>query len=204
VMGRGIAREFAMAIEDAVNGSPDRATVQWYAEKSMGTSSAMPLDDKGNQIKGVDAEAILLPDDPAGGVIHVNVAAGLWKTICNAPGMGHYSEGDGNNSFLFGGAYSVEHRTHIVFAYSGAKIPNNLDVRLVAFDKSGKAFPANPGGMNMNGTSYIGEYSVALPSTSILHWQLQVRTFDQWIEFRNVSLHAGKNTNVEIRTSDDK
>ena len=78
------------------------------------------------------------------------------------------------------------------------------DIRLVAIDRTGRQTPAQGWSSVGNTGGSIGEYSVHVPPSSIKQWQLQTRPYNQWIEIRNISLHRGQSTSVEIVTSDDK
>jgi hypothetical protein len=48
-----------------------------------------------------------------------------------------------------------------------------------------------------------GELVVGMPLQSIREIVYSHRTFNEWIEIRNISLHPGQKTIVQIVTSDD-
>jgi hypothetical protein len=198
-----IPREIAVSINDSVNGSTDPATMAWSVVGEQGASSATAEDRNGKPISGVTAEAVEIPDSPAGVTIRANIAAGRWQTIFTAEGMGQMSEGTPQGSVVFSRVFTIDRRSHIVLAYSGP-ISNEQDLRLVAIDTSGNVVPANVFTTGGSQNSFVGEYSVALRPSAIRQWELQTRKFDQWIEIRGVSLHAGQKTNVTVATSDDQ
>ena len=47
-----------------------------------------------------------------------------------------------------------------------------------------------------------GEMYVPLPLSSLRELQYRYRPFDPWMEIRNISLHPGQATKVEIVTSE--
>jgi hypothetical protein len=187
----------------SVVGSPDRAAVRWFLSNSHGSSSTTAEDKAGKPISDIDAEAVVLPDSPAGVTLHADVAAGNWTTIFTASGTGSSSQAGQDGSFLISNTFIVNRRTHVVFAYAG-HTATSRDLRLVAIDHTGKLVPATGSGCASTDSTYVGEYSVALPQNSIRQWQLQTRPFNQWIEIRGISLHPGQKTTVTTATSDDQ
>jgi RNA polymerase sigma factor (sigma-70 family) len=198
-----IAREIAVTLNDSVIGSADHATVRWFLSNSRGSSSSTVQDKTGKPIADIDAEAVVLPDSPAGATLHAEVAAGKWTTVCTSMGLGASSQAGPNGSFLFSNAFIANRQTHIVVAYSGLP-PTHPDVRVVAVDRAGKIVPATGAGSASNNSGYVGEFSVTLPQNSIRQWQIQTRPFNQWIEIRGISLHPGQKTNLTTVTSDDQ
>jgi hypothetical protein len=76
-------------------------------------------------------------------------------------------------------------------------------LRLVAVDTDGVEHVAARHQSSGSATVTLGEYWVDLPIASIQEWRIETRPFDQWMEFRNISLHPDQATQVEIVTSDD-
>ncbi|MGD0767710.1 MAG: sigma-70 family RNA polymerase sigma factor [Tepidisphaeraceae bacterium] len=198
-----IAREFAVTVNNSVVGSTDHAAVRWFLSNSRGSSSSDVRDKTGKPTTDIVAEAVVLPDSPAGATLHADVAAGKWTTICTSAGFGSSSQSGPNGSFLFSNIFIVNGQTHIVAAYSGL-LPTHPDVRLVAIDRAGNIIPAAGTHTAGNDSSFVGEYLVTLPPDSIRQWQLQTRPFDQWIEIRGISLHPNQKTTVTTVTSDDQ
>lgn len=198
-----IEREFAVAVSNSVNGSPDRATVQWSALGSQGAVSGDLKNSSGKTIPGLEAQDMAVPDAASGATIHAMIAAGQWNTMFTAEGFGQASMGNLTGSVLFSSVFNVNGQSHIVIGYSGT-IPANQDFRLVAIDRTGRVVPARGTSSISGNTGFVGEFAVSLPRNSIRQWQLQSRPYDQWIEIRGISLHAGQKTNVTIVTSDDQ
>ncbi|MGD0140806.1 MAG: sigma-70 family RNA polymerase sigma factor [Tepidisphaeraceae bacterium] len=198
-----IAREIVVAINDSVNGSTDHAAVRWFLSNSRGSASSFIENKTGKPIPHMDAQAVALPDSPAGATLHADVAAGKWNTVGTASGIGGSSQSGPNGSLLFSNAFVVNRQTHIVAAYSGL-LPTHPDVRLVAIDRAGNIIPAAGTHTAGNDSSFVGEYFVMLPPNSIRQWQMQTRPFNQWIEIRGISLHPGVKANVTTVTSDDQ
>jgi RNA polymerase sigma factor (sigma-70 family) len=197
-----LRREVAVKINHSVQGLSDPATVQWNMENSRGAASS---NIEGARDDSIDAEVYLLPDLPAGGAFRAEVAAGPWQTLCTAPGGGQASIGNILGSFLFSRTFALDGQTHIVVGRMSVWASGNpLDMRLLAVDRAGHQTPARESsGVSTTGGA-LAEFTVRMPAASIKQWQLQTRPFNQWIEIRNISLHRGQPTSVEIVTSDDK
>jgi len=201
-----VAREIAVKVNGAVNGSADNADVIWYVAKTQG-ASASPIEDNpqfGRQIANTQEEVNTLADTPAGMTIHANVAAGKWRTICTAGPHGGEGHEIDHDWFLFGDVFTVDRETHIVVGY--VERPQQ-EIAITATDLAGNVVRANLrstiSGIG-NGSMCMETFGVNLPQTSIHQWQLQTRLFDQWIEIRGISLHPGQKTNVKTVTSDDQ
>jgi hypothetical protein len=210
-----IARELRLKMNSSLKNSTEVATMIWVIDDCAYVSS-------GEVSKsGENAMSIGVRDNPDGATLHAFVAAGPWTTVSRSQGFGQTSQGGLIGSFMFSSVFSKNGQTHILVGYSGLRKPvmhqvgdpnsdvttaNDLDpdVRLVAADRGGKQVVATAVSSVGDATGRMGEYSVRLPQSSISEWQVQIRPFDQWIEFRHISLHRGQKTAVQILTSDDK
>jgi hypothetical protein len=67
------------------------------------------------------------------------------------------------------------------------------EVRLVAIDHQQKEHISPQGNI---GTTYMASFD-ALPLSAIKEFHLQLRPYS-WVEFKNVSLHRGRKTNVKV------
>jgi RNA polymerase sigma factor (sigma-70 family) len=196
-----ILREFAISYGDAVAGSRDPATIGWDVRGSKGIVYVEDSSPATTEI--FQGAAARVPDSPGGVTVGARVAAGPWKTLFTAPGTGHLSEGAANGSILFSGVFVENRMRHIVIAYTG-QLPDNQDMRVVAIDRAGNVVRGVDSGSATGQNGYVGEFAVSLQPSAIREWQVQSRPFDQWIEIRNVSLHAALNTNATVVTSDDQ
>jgi RNA polymerase sigma factor (sigma-70 family) len=193
-----VAREVAVRINSAVQGSSDHATVYWGLDDSPNSFSGGT---RGNLAKDVQATGFHVKDNPAGATLRANVAAGKWTTLVTDASGGSMSTGMLGMEFVFSAPYRVNNETHIMVAAIGA---NAGDTRLVVVDKSGKQHVAQGYSSAGSQNGFAGEFGVNLPIASIRSCEFQTRPFDQWIEIKNISLHAGKMTNVQVSTSDPK
>jgi RNA polymerase sigma factor (sigma-70 family) len=198
---RDICLEAAIKTNNLVSGSSEPASVIWYWVGANGSSSANL---EGAIDPSIDAEAVLLPDLPTGGILRADVAAGPWKPVFTVPGTGQSSMGRTDMSILFSRAFTLDGQTHIVVALLDSRTPRPREtMRLVAIDRAGHQIPANAWSSVGGSAGLAAEYVVRLPASSIKQWQMQSRPLNQWIEIRNISLHRGQTTSVKITTSDD-
>jgi RNA polymerase sigma factor (sigma-70 family) len=189
-----MAREVVAKVNRNVQGSAEPATVQWFLNHGSVTYSG------NSNIPGTETVATELPNTANAGAIRARVAAGNWQALATAGGTGQTAEGGLVGEYLFSAVYRDQGKTNIVVGFMG-KVTRE-DVRLVAVDFSGRQVPAESGSSVSNGAGTMTQYSVDLPPRSIRQWQLQSRPFNQWIEFRDISLHRGQKTNAQILTSD--
>lgn len=78
------------------------------------------------------------------------------------------------------------------------------DVRVVAVDNAGKEIPMSAS--MTTGTSAVRQLVVnagSLTANDVKSIRFQTRPFDQWIEFRNISLHPGQKTDVQVSTGEN-
>jgi RNA polymerase sigma factor (sigma-70 family) len=200
-----LRREVAVRINHAVAGNPDPATVHWYLPVGGG-SSYSNVESEGPDHRSIEAAAVGVLDTPQGRVIRADVAAGPWKTACTCPGAGEVVMGGADAAYLFSRAFVIGGETHIIVGTmrTGPPQAQYPILRLVAVDRSGRQTVAQGGfGMWQSGSSML-EFTVRLTAGSISAWKLQTRTYDQWIEFRNISLHRDQTSFVEVVTSDDQ
>jgi predicted DNA-binding protein (UPF0251 family) len=190
-----IAREIVVKVNRTLQGSPDPATVQWYLMHGSVTYSGK------SNLAGTETVATELPDSAGRGTIHARIAAGDWQTLATAQGTGQTAEGGLFGEFLFSAVYKDRGVSNIVVGFMGKATRD--DVRLIAIDYSGRQHTAESGSSVANDAGTMTQYSISLPQRSIREWRLQSRPFNQWIEFRNVSLHRGQKTSPIIVTSDN-
>jgi hypothetical protein len=198
-----VTREFSVQVNNRVSGSVDPATVWWEVAKGYYVQSNVD-DQRGKEIPGMLARAETVPDIPDGATIHANVAAGKWNVALTlgAGGCGGLMNYPGCPKFVvFSQTFAVKNETHI-FYVCGQR--SGLDVRFTAIDRAGKPVPTNCVNATGSADTLVAEYNVNLPLKSIREWQLQSRPFDQWMEIRGISLHAGQRKNVTAATSDDQ
>jgi RNA polymerase sigma factor (sigma-70 family) len=197
-----VARELAVVINRGIANKSEPADVRWGVVNAHGSSSGSV---SGAAVPGTEAEAVSVDDNPDGMTIRADIAAGGWTTQFTASGYGGSSESSsgplGKRSVLFGSPVDNHGKTQIPVTCTG--IPSNTSVRLVAVDSANREIPATTMSLMSDGNAVMGEFRSDLPLAVIKQWKLQTRPFDQWIEIRHISLHPGRQTNVQIVTSDD-
>jgi hypothetical protein len=128
--------------------------------------------------------------------IAVDYAGGAWKTVATATkrgtgGMGVPPKGgvvwdyasDENASARIAAAYDV-----------GDEIP-----RIVAVDEQNQEHASQPRGeASVNGVHLLSARFPGLPLARVREFRFQTRTFNHHVEFRNVSLHRGQKSPVQI------
>jgi RNA polymerase sigma factor (sigma-70 family) len=189
-----ISREVMVKINRVVTGTPNPATVKW---DMPGSRWAV--------YQTAEARIFYLRDDPAGGVLRMDLAAGPWKTVYTATGNSNWFAAFPEANALFSKTFTIDAQTHKVVAYI-SNYPRNKpqDIRLVAIDQLGQLIPAQLlSGVWDDDQTALAEFTVRTPARSIKQWQIQTRPYNQWIEIRNISLHRGQTTSVKIATSDD-
>lgn len=189
-----IAREIVVKVNPVTHGSSEPATVQWFLDHGSVSYSGS------SNLPGSETVATELPNTNGSGAIRARIAAGPWQTLATAEGTGQTAEGGPGGQFLFSAVYQDRGKTNIVVGMMG-KITRE-DVRLVAIDYSGRETVAEFGNMVSNGAGTMSQYSIVLAPHLIRQWRLESRPFNQWIEFRNISLHRGQKTDPKISTSD--
>jgi hypothetical protein len=195
-----LIREIAIKVSDQAADSPDPASVPWSIDNSGGSSSSTPEDAHGHNVMGIEAERMALKDQPGGVTLHASVAAGKWTTVATNFGSGSMSMDTGTQEFIFGAPFRADNETRMVIAATGLQ---QLDFRLVAIDRNGREHPASGYTSASSRTGLVCEFGVrGVSVNSIKEWRLQTRPYDQWIEIRNISLHSGQITNVQVVTSD--
>jgi hypothetical protein len=188
-----LVREVAVLINPALIQASLPADVRWNLVGNGSRSSADPHP----AVKGLEASAFIVADDPAGCTVRATVAAGEWATQYTIDGFGNHSEshagpfGLGKKSFLCGPAITDHGKTRITAVSSGLG-GDDLDVRMVAIDDTGRTYPAQTTGFISDSAVIIGEFLSDLPPASIKQWEFQTRPFDQWIEIRHVAVHPGR------------
>jgi RNA polymerase sigma factor (sigma-70 family) len=196
-----IVREVAIKVNQKIQGSNDVATVRWGLSDSAGSFSGGIRGLRGQPAPKIDAWAAQLRDNPAGATLHASVAAGKWTTLVEDRSAGPMSMGLAGMEFVFSQPYRIDNETHITLAAIGV---NDVDTRLVVYDKSGKQHTARGYSMASSESGFVGDFGIDLPIASIQKCEFQTRPLNQWIEIKNISLHAGKMTDVQISTSDQK
>lgn len=162
--------------------------------RSGGTSSST---DHGVRMEVIAAS---FPKTLKSTTVRINVAAGPWKTL---------AAGDAKTAAVAGGvtagAASVNDGS-VAVTFTFQEPPDaaaKVDRRYVLTDVAGKEHPSN----RVAGTS---DENVQTRTVSFAQVRLQdvakvrvdERPYDQWIEFRNISLLPGIATKPEVTTSD--
>jgi RNA polymerase sigma factor (sigma-70 family) len=196
-----LACELVLQINREVQGTSEPATVQWSMRNDGGWTQRRI--EGPNPLKAEGA-VISVADNPQGATLEARVAAGRWKTIASSGPNGEGST-PGPLKVLIGEPFVEGGKLHIEVAFSGQS--NHDDLRLIGINRVGSpvAFTRlyGAGWVGTDTASEVAEYSATVAPSSISGYQFQTRLFDQLIEIKNISLHAGQRTVPRISTSDN-
>jgi beta-lactamase regulating signal transducer with metallopeptidase domain len=160
---------------------------------SQTEGSCEVVDGLGNQLKDLTASVSDTEKGRLSTTVRAGVAAGPWKTISSHEG--NRMEIGRENTVLWSQAFQNDSGTYIVASREWQKDQNE---RVIAIDKDGKIHTTGQGGSVSSGkihqlTSNFGN----LKLEQIKEFQYQIRPY-QWVEFKNVSLKPGHETDVEF------
>jgi hypothetical protein len=204
-----VERQVAVRLHVPPNAPKQTLDMRWsFAPRGAGGSSGGesavgPSDAEGKPIEGLLARTVGITDDPNGGVLHADIATEPWKTVATAVmPEDHRLKWSQPTPYLLSLPEGDERQTR--FSFSG---PNPTDRsirnRIIAIDQAGTEHQLYPTRMMSDPNGREGDFTVRLPLAQIKELWYQERSFDQWVEIRNVSLHAGKQMKPQIITSDD-
>ena len=123
--------------------------------------------------------------------VHFGVASGSWKTLLDTT-VGSVSGGIDRN-ILFSRAFENDGNVVVVVTHD---IKDRV-LQVVAVGKDGQEYPSSCHDAGAGTTHQITATFSKLSLKEIKSFRLQARPY-QWIEFRNVSLHPGQKTDVQI------
>jgi hypothetical protein len=201
-MSRMVVREFAVRVSVPQPGDV-YDEVDWYFPAAVGVTGSQggALDAANRRVPGIEAITIGLPDAPQGITLRADFASGPWKTIAAAPPTGAEARLVNAVTYRWSAPKEIKGKTQYLFTRTGLMRPS-LHERVIAIDTQGRASSVLVTTVNGNIFTRSGELTVPLPLASIKELQLQQRPYEKWIEIRNISLHADKQTQVQIVTSD--
>jgi hypothetical protein len=166
----------------------------------QGAGGGIPFDEHGQKVTDLTGWAIAPKSrETCTARFSVTIGATPWRTLFTSDGeLSAMSDNSGGvrRGVVFGKPYAENNGTSITVSY---EIPG-MSVRLVAVDKDGLPDTGtSSGGAGTLGFSQSTHHYANLPPDRIHRFELQwqQRQFET-IEFRNVSLHPDRQTNVEI------
>jgi hypothetical protein len=190
-----MARAFALdVVADAtanVAGPGPGPGEDWYRQSSGGPIKRQVA---GKILEKRQIVARLPPN--ARTTIAVAYAGGPWKTVATASKRGTGAAGVRPKGGVVWDYASDEHgAARIAAAYNvGDDIP-----RIVAIDEQNQEHASQPrGGSSVNGVQLLSARFPGLPLARVREFRFQTRTFNHHVEFRNVSLHRGQKSPVQI------
>jgi len=134
------------------------------------------------------------------GKLYVGIAAGPWTTEFTSDGRGMHSIGRNENTANFAQAVEQEKGTIITYSF---ELVGDPQARLVAVDAAGRTHAGELGGVG-GGGSKLFTAKFDLPLKKIKEFQLQSRPYDEWAEFKDISLQAGQKTRPWVLTRGPK
>jgi len=154
--------------------------------------SCKVVDASGRQLKNFTASISDMEEGRLSTTIRIGVAAGPWETIARHDGKRMTTGRQGG--ILWSQAFQSNSNTHIVTSRQWHKDQTD---RVVAIDKEGKLHTAGGGSV---ASGKIDQHTASfrgLKLGQIEEFLYQVRPY-QWVEFKNVSLRPGHETDVEF------
>ncbi len=195
-------------LKGSLSGGPDHVArefaVQWHNLPSELAGTAVSFDPTynafaggnpnrlGKKVAGLETMTVSLPAQRTL-TVRVRVAAGTWRTACET------ERGNTSMDTLTGAfAFSPIHETDSGVAMTVAHSIVGPESRVVAVGLDGREHRATDqsGGGAGNFVQMTATFS-KLSLKEIKVFRVQTRPY-QWVEFRNVSLHSGQKTDVQI------
>jgi hypothetical protein len=190
-----IARAFALdVVTDGtanVLGPGPGPDEDWYSQSS---GASIKRQAAGKVLEKRQIVAKLPPK--ARTTVAVAYAGGPWKTVATASKRGTGAAGVRPKGGVVWDYASDEHgAARIAAAYNvGDDIP-----RIVAIDEQNQEHMSQPrGDASANGVHLLSARFPGLPLARVREFCFQTRTFNHHVEFRNVSLHRGQKSPVQI------
>lgn len=199
--GNSVTREIAVRLLTDVTGQPDSAEMRWNLLRASSSYAWIECEDQANQVvPGVYAIASRLPAS-ATTVLRVEIAAQPWKTpfVVSAQ-LGGEAAAQGK-SYVLQKPFETSGETRFTFSRTG--IQRGLNERLIAIDTDGRKHLLQLKSTRSSGSNQTDEFFVKAPFGSLKEVQFQERPYDQWLEFRGISLDPGELKEIKIVTSDD-
>jgi hypothetical protein len=178
-------RDFALRVEGP---SKDDFDVIWDFGKYYGGESGNAILN-GDPVPGVDYAVVNLPSKATSWTIRLRIAAAGWVTDATRTSNGEVKASSEESSVIFSPPHAIERGTAVVVAED---FPIR-DVRVVAFDKSGKQRSASysSGGWYSKAFRLHDASLIGIKPEEIDRIELQSRPFET-VEFRDVPLKAPK------------
>jgi hypothetical protein len=126
--------------------------------------------------------------------VTMNYAGSDWKTVSQTLGQNTTSTGFGQAGVAWDQAFEERGGARIAASWDVA----NSEVRVIAIDREGREHVtfARGGGSGGNANLLVARFP-GLALADVREFQFQARPYRQ-IEFRNVSLHRGQQSHIEI------
>ena len=166
--------------------------VHFSLEADRSTSGGSQTNDQNGRVESLHSQVAEYPDGSKAASVRLKVAAGPWKTIATGSQAGGVQRGV---EFL---RRSFRVKNPPMMAVVSQEIADKSEVRMIAEDSSHNLyFPQSWGtGGSVNGVQVKATFAQELLETA-LRFHIQTR---EWavLEFRNVALHEGNKSQVEI------
>lgn len=196
-----VRREVAFRIKTSGRGA-ESMTVSPGFVGARASGGGSIFDSAGRTIGDLQGVAIVLPDSPNGAVFRLDVASGPWLGVGSINAAAAQTSQIGAAQYTLTDVAGQGNRTRIKISQIGSH-SGRQDRRWVAMDTDGHEHQAWMRSMQSSPSGTTGELEADVPIQSLASLAFQERPYSQWLEIRNISLHPGQQTNVDIRTSDD-
>jgi predicted Ser/Thr protein kinase len=189
------AREFVIRELDF---PADASSTTWKVESALGFTGGGVVSDDGLDRHDLRMLSVTLPNDLQSTNLRIGVGLDEWLTLGRSgggSGMRSTSRGGQVLSFSFLDAVQVGSYIQITVVHT---INEDWQIRTVAMTDAGEQVSGPSKGMLSTGMSHLTTTFTHLSLDNIKDFAFQVRPY-HWVEFRNVSLVAGRKTAAQIR-----
>jgi hypothetical protein len=195
----GLRREFVIRHEGV---PPDISTDFEFEPPAITTSQLRRPNQKGKSLVDYEMAVADQPPDLRSVTLRVGLAAGPWQSLVKRDPQsgtsGNFQHEGQEWTVLFQDPLESDAQTQLTASHSRVK---GWETRIVAFDLEGRQHLGRRSGQASTDVALTTARFDKLPLAQIKEFQFQVRRY-RWAEFRNVSLQAGYQTNVEVRDAE--
>ncbi|MFC1636040.1 M56 family metallopeptidase, partial [Planctomycetota bacterium] len=165
-----------------------------------GTDTGAPMDHEGRRVSDLRLYTVNQPQDKKMAAVRIGVTAAEWETLAN------YNPKDDeetytleNGAIAFGVAYEMDGDTLLPVVHNFKH--RAAATRVIAISHSGQSYGSSRSGSGGNILT-SSTYGFDVPLNDIREFRFMSRPYT-WIEFQNVSLRPGVETNVKCKFLSD-
>ena len=182
-------------------GGVERASERWQVVGAGATSiTGSPKDEAGEPIRDLRVNLAGKFKDAQDTTIHYGIAAGPWKTVSQFDHRRQNSASVGRSwgTVTWPGPPRQEQGQTVLRCTHSV---GEQAARVVAVRPGGEIVAAGSITGGDSGRSVSLTYKFRVPLEQIDHFEFQIRPYDQWAEFANVSLVPGRKTDPKLGTT---